>query len=379
MTRPTKKHNPATYAPKEAVSEATTQDASTKSKQLRVIVPPLKSVINESPGFSKKQLADHKLDILALCEFGCRYCSSNMGNYLRINQQPFAEATEEQLGVRLLPADEPALTFHYPDVIGQLGRFLATKKKSWGRGKTLVFSMLTDGFSPSLVGNGITRQALEQVLAKTSFRIRVLTKNAAVGTDKWIEFFLRYPGRFVVGLSTGTLDDDWARKIEIATSSPSARLRSLGRLQAAGVPTFGMLCPVFPDVLDEGRLEALIDRINPAAVETVWAEPFNDRVNWKEVRNGYAPGSRGYEWLTRVYEHQEYAAWSEYATELYVRLRDKAVREGWIDKLAYLLYEGHITASDAPAFAGLNGVLLQSKPGEDGRSQNEHIAALQTR
>lgn len=138
-----------------------------------------------------------------------------------------------------------------------------------------------------------------------------------------------------------------------------------------------MLCPVFPDVLDKGCLEELIDRINPAAVETVWSEPFNDRTNWEAVRNAYAPGSRGHEWMTQVYEHQDYAAWSEYATELYVRLRDKAVREGWIDKLAYLLYEGHITATDAPAFAKLKGVLLQSKPGEDGRSQNEHIAALQ--
>lgn len=372
---PINKHNPATREPKEEA----TKNASTKSKQLRVIVPPIKSVINTSPGFAKKQLADYKLDILALCEFGCSYCSSNMGNYLRINQQPFAELTEQQLGVRLLPVDEPALTFHYPDVIGQLERFLATKRKSWGRGKTLVFSMLTDGFSPTLVAGGITKKALQLVLERTSFRIRVLTKNAVVGTDKWIEFFLRYPGRFVVGLSTGTLDDDWARKIEIATSSPSARLRSLGRLQAAGVPTFGMLCPVFPHTLGEGRVEELIDRINPAAVETVWAEPYNDRTNWEAVRNGYPPGSRGYEWLTQVYEHQDYAAWSEYATELYVRLRDKAVREGWVDKLAYLLYEGHITATDAPAFAGLKGVLLQSKPGEDGRSQNEHIAALQAR
>lgn len=61
---PINKHNPITREPKEEA----TNNASTKSKQLRVIVPPIKSVINACPGFAKKQLADYKLDILALCE-----------------------------------------------------------------------------------------------------------------------------------------------------------------------------------------------------------------------------------------------------------------------------------------------------------------------
>jgi DNA repair photolyase len=345
--------------------------------KLKVVeVPALLNPIAKSPGFAKKQLADWKLDVMGLCGFGCRYCSSNEGNYLRINRQPFADLTEEQLGERVLPTDDPALTFVMPDVIEHLERQLHGMPKGFGAGETLVVSMLTDAFSPPPIKDGTTEAALKLVLARTSFRVRVLTKSAIVGRSSWIEFFLRHPKRFVVGLSTGTLDDEWARRVEVNTSSPSSRLRALCELQDAGVPTFGMLCPVFPDAVKRDALAELIDAIRPALCEHVWAEPFNDRSNWKAVRDGYATDSPGYAWLTRVYADGDRDAWSSYATKLYRRLARAARRDGWIEKLRFLLYEGGITTVDAQDFRGLNGVLLQS-PSTDGWSKNVHIRALQ--
>jgi len=352
------------------------QKARDAVKNKLVVVPSVDGPIKESHGFAKKRLSTFKLDILGLCGFGCRYCSSNTGNYLRINRKRFANLTEEQLGERVYPIDDPALTFVWRDVLAKLEAQLRRKPRSWGQGETLVFSMLTDGFSPSLVADGTTRRALELVLERTSFRIRVLTKNAIVGTREWIEFFLQHRERFVVGLSTGTMDDDWSRQIEIGTSLPSARLRALRALQDAGVVTYGMLCPVFPDVLTSGRLDQLIDSIRPKQCETVWAEPFNDRANWRTVRDGYPVGSEGYQWLSRVFEAREPGAWSAYAADLYTHLHRRAVREEWIHKLVYMLYERGIVAADAPAFAGLQGVSLQSPTGADGRSRNPHIAAV---
>jgi DNA repair photolyase len=346
---------------------------------LVVDVPSVQNPIAESPGFAKKLLSDYKLDSLGCCEFGCHYCSSNWGNYLRINRQRFADLAEVQIGQRLYPSDEPRLTFHWPDFGKKLTAQLAKKPSDWGRGMTLVYSMLTDGFSPSLVKDGITEATLRAVLERTEFRIRVLTKNAIVGTPKWIEFFRKHSDRFVVGLSIGSTDDKWAKQVERFTPPPSRRLDVLNDLQDAGIPTYGMLCPVFPDAMESNKLEELIDRIRPEMVEHVWAEPFNDRKNWPQVRNGYAPGSVGYKWLTAVYEDGKKYLWSEYATELYVRLRDKARREGWLHKLRYLLYEDAITEKDAKAFRGLKGVLLQSKPAENGKSRNPYIAALQSR
>jgi DNA repair photolyase len=237
--------------------------------------------------------------------------------------------------------------------------------------------MLSDGFSPTLVQQGITEAALRLLLERTSFRIRILTKNSIVGSDDWVGFFAAHPGRFVVGLSVGTLDDEWARRIEIGTSSPSSRLRAVASLQAAGVPTYGMLCPIFPDILAAADvLEQLVDSISPRLVETIWAEPYNDRVNWRVVRDGYSAGSYGYDWLTRVYERGERREWSRYASALYTRLRLKAESEGWLSKLKYLLYEHDIVVSDAPAFRGLEGVLLQSPQTEHGLSRNPAFAVF---
>ena len=342
-----------------------------------VHVPSIKIPITKSPGFAKKELSDFKLDCLGLCGFGCRYCSSNHGNYLRMNKKFFADLTEEQLGTRSTPSENPSLMFDWPDFWERLSEQLAKKPYDWGQGMTLVYSMLTDGFSPMLVGSGKTEETLGAVLEHTQFRIRVLTKNAIVGTDKWLSIFHQHADRFVVGLSIGSLDDRWAKKVEMFTPPPSRRLEALTRLQDAGIATYGMLCPVFPDVLDGDRLEQLVDRIRPDLVEHVWAEPYNDRSNWRHVREGYEIGSYGFNWLTEVYERGNKTLWSEYATELYVRLRDKARREGWLGKLRYLLYEDKITEQDAKKFRGLKGVLLQSKPAENGKSRNPYIAALQ--
>lgn len=345
------------------------------SQRRLVVVQPTVTLVKESPGFRKKDLSDYKLDLLALCEFGCRYCSSNNGNYLRIMRGAFAEAAEEQLGKRLTPNDDPYLMIGYRDVVGHLERELRRKPTGWGSGFTLVFSMLTDGFSPWLVTNGVTRAALDLILQRTGFRVRVLTKNAVVGSSEWIEYFLAHKDRFVVGLSTGTLDPKWSTRVEIGTSQPQARLRALRALQDAGVATYGMMCPIFPDAA--ARLDELVDAIRPDRCETVWAEPFNDRQNWVHVRDGYHPDSEGYRWLTRVYGAGEKAEWSRYATGLYVRLRLRAEAEGWLEKLKFLLYERGIVAEHARSYCDRRGLMLQSPADNDGHSKNPHFRAVQ--
>lgn len=55
----------------------------------------------------------------------------------------------------------------------------------------------------------------------------------------------------------------------------------------------------------------------------------------------------------------------------------RAMKEGLSDRLRFLLYENLITEDDAARLGGLDGILLQSKPDEDGRSKNEFIARYQ--
>lgn len=81
-------------------------------------------------------------------------------------------------------------------------------------------------------------------------------------------------------------------------------------------------------------------------------------------------------WMTQAFETEDESIWSRYATDLYVRIHDKAVADGWSEKLRYLLYEYRVTAQDAPRFQRMDGVLLQSAS-ETEKSRNPYIAALQ--
>ena len=128
-------------------------------------------------------------------------------------------------------------------------------------------------------------------------------------------------------------------------------------------------------------LATLIEQIRPDRCERVWAEPYNDRDNWRAVQAGYQGESQSWHWFDRAFGSGEPLYWSSYATELYARLKYLAERDGWLPRLRYLLYEDGIIHNDALWFRGLAGVLLQSKPVDEGpskgRSRNPHIAALQ--
>jgi hypothetical protein len=78
-----------------------------------------------------------------------------------------------------------------------------------------------------------------------------------------------------------------------------------------------------------------------------------------------------------VYERGNKAEWSRYATELYVRLRLRGEREGWLPKLRYLLYEHGIVSEDARSYCDTRGLMLQSPSDLEGRSRNPHIRAFQ--
>jgi hypothetical protein len=129
-------------------------------KNRLVVVPNRKLLITSAAGFAKKGLADDHIEASALCGFGCEYCSSNAGNYLRINRARFAKITEEQLGERLYPLTSPELMMVYTRVLEQLEAELRSKKPGFGRGRVLVASELTDLFALDLVAQGITRGVL---------------------------------------------------------------------------------------------------------------------------------------------------------------------------------------------------------------------------
>ncbi len=347
-------------------------------KSTLIEMPPRKTIIAKS-SWTKKELADVHLEALLFCEYGCTYCSSNAGLHLRFQKNSINAAVADQTNESFNPHDAAQIVIAYSEFLEALDDQLSRKRRKPGAGKTLVYSQLTDGFSPVLLRTGTCRKVLDLLLEKTEYRIRILTKNAIIGRPEWVDYFAKHSDRFVVGLSIGTLDDEFARRLELRTSRPTSRASALRNLQDAGVPTFGMLCPVFPTVLESDELERLVEAIRPERCEHVWAEPYNERHNWGSVRDSFVEQSPMWQWMTRVFADGFQPIWSDYATSLYRRILRTAIDGGWDDKLNYLLYEDQITPEDAPAFLELRGVLLQSKPKTDGSSRNQSFAEFQLR
>ncbi len=344
--------------------------------RLAVVQGPSRPILPCS-GFVKKDLAHDHIESSFKCASSCRYCSTNSGYPARIRGAELDAAVAAQFGIDVKAASEARLALYDPRFLDHLRAQLDESGPDLGRGRTLMVSQLTDPLSPPIVELGIARTMLVLLLQRTQYRLRVLTKNAGVAGPDWLDLFSQYRDRVVVGLSIGSLDNEWTKAMEIDTSPPSARVRALHRLQDSGIATFAMLCPMFPEVLEGDHIERLVESMRASRVEHFWAEPFNDRSNWKAVRAAYEEGSPGYAWMTNVFEERRSDLWSAYATELYARLRAKAERENWLGKLRYLLYENDITTSDAATFADLRGVLLQSKPGADGRSKHPSFARFQ--
>lgn len=352
-----------------------------KMKKIVNIDHPLKYAIQPCPGFIKKELASYHLELSGICEFGCVFCSTDFGLGTLFKIQTYRAAARSQY-----PSDFPdgdpdihefckTYAMSYLDILQKIEIGLTGIDPEKTIGKTLMFGQLVDNFGPELMKEGITRRAMEMVLEKTYFRIRCLSKSTAVAHGSLMELYLEYPDRFIVGLSIGTVDDSLARKIEVGTSRPSARIKALHKLQDAGVKTYGMLCPVLKSAVD--GLESLVDQINPQVCEHIWVESYNDRSNWGIVQKALGTDHPDYEWFAKAYGSKDTALWSSYTTELYTRIRDKAEVDGWISKLRYLLYEGDITESDAPEYKGhiARDVLLQGvKDKETGKSKNPAFA-----
>ena len=343
--------------------------------QLAVVDPPKKFVQKSSWG--KKELGDFHVDMLKFCEFGCPYCSSNNAPHLRFLPSAVRSSISEQIGHNFSPHRDGGVTIAYRDAIPSLHSELTRCRYRNDYGKTLVYSQLTDGFSPTLVSSGATRATLDLLIRHTRFRIRILTKNAVVGTDEWIRYFDYHRDRFTIGLSIGTLDDRLGQQIECGTSLPSERIAALRRLQDAGLSTYGMLCPVFRQPLMTDELEELISLLRLERCEKVWFEPYNNRRNWQQVRDAFDKQSER-DWFTEVFEEKRTDLWSDYAGHLYRRVRRAADAGGWTDKIRYLLYEASMEREHMHMLKDLKGILFQSPTAEDGLSRNEAVRSVQT-
>jgi DNA repair photolyase len=165
------------------------------------------------------------------CEHGCIYC--------------FARPTHEYLGLSagldfeskiMVKIDAPRL----------LEAELSSSK--W-QPQVLVMSGVTDPYQPIERKLRITRGCLE-VLAKFRNPVAIITKNRLVTRDIDLLGELAEYGAAAVNVSITSLDPSMQRVLEPRTSSPTARLETVAKLRAAGIPVGVMVAPIIPGLTD---------------------------------------------------------------------------------------------------------------------------------
>ena len=189
------------------------------------------------------------------CQFGCTYCyARDTHRYAMersgaaVEPMPAWEAFERRILVKTGVAEVLARTLD-PARLG---------------GHSLVIGTATDPYQPAERRFRLTRRVLEVLLQYRGLALGIITKSPLVTRD--LELLRRLAERHevTVNISLATLDRRLARRLELRSPAPRARIRALGRLTAAGVHAGLLVAPILPGITD-GR--AQLDRLLGAAKE----------------------------------------------------------------------------------------------------------------
>lgn len=180
----------------------------------------------------------YSIDPYQGCEHGCIYCDSRQRHArMGYSASPDAETgiVHKPTAARLLQAELAAPGYRcMPIALGTTG----------------------DAYQPGERRSGITRAILEVLLA-ARHPVSVLTKSALIlrDLDLWKELAAQGLGRVAISLSS--LDGELARQLEPRASSSRARLETMQRLAAAGVPVAIVVAPLIP-ALNDQEMESLL-------------------------------------------------------------------------------------------------------------------------
>ncbi|PRY78722.1 DNA repair photolyase [Yoonia maritima] len=178
------------------------------------------------------------------CEHGCIYC--------------FARPSHAFLGL------SPGLDFETkliarPNAAEQLHKELSSSRYEPA---TIAIGTNTDPYQPIEKTRGIMRDIM-QVLSDFNHPVAIVTKGTLIERDIDILAPMAAKGLLRVGVSVTTLDPKTSRAMEPRVPQPAARLRTIARLTAAGVPVRVMVAPIVPALTDH-ELEAILEASSSA-------------------------------------------------------------------------------------------------------------------
>jgi len=183
------------------------------------------------------------------CEFGCTYCYARDTHRYAVERSgmepeplPDWEAFERRILVKT-GVDEV------------LERTLDPARLN---GQPLVIGTATDPYQPAERRFQLTRRILQALLRFRGLAIEIISKSPLVVRDIDLLQQLGERHEVTINVSLATLDRRLARRLELKSPVPEARLRGLRRLTAAGIYAGLLMAPILPGITDSragmGRL-----------------------------------------------------------------------------------------------------------------------------
>ena len=125
-------------------------------------------------------------------------------------------------------------------------------------GQPLVIGTATDPYQPAERRFQLTRRILQALLRFRGLAIEIISKSPLVVRDIDLLQQLGERHEITVNVSLATLDRRLARRLELKSPVPEARIRGLRRLTSAGVYAGLLMAPILPGITDSragmGRL-----------------------------------------------------------------------------------------------------------------------------
>ncbi len=136
-------------------------------------------------------------------------------------------------------------------------------------GRTLGISAVADPYPPEEADLGLTRKCIE-VLSRHPVAVGVATKSPLVCRDAGLLSAIARRQGGCASISICTLDSGLAARLEPGAPPPSARLRAIGDLAAAGVPAGVRVAPVIAGLTDAELRPILQAAREAGAVFATW-------------------------------------------------------------------------------------------------------------
>jgi DNA repair photolyase len=216
------------------------------------------------------------------CEFGCTYCYARDTHRWTVERavrrnEGTREGNEERTESSIVPSFHRSLLL--PEeafekeilVKSEVAEVLArTLKPAQMAGHTLVIGTATDPYQPAERQFRLTRRILEVLRSYHGLSIGIITKSPLITRDLDLLQALSQRHEVSINISLATADRRLARRLELRSPIPEARLRALRRLTEGGVYAGLLVAPIIPGVTDDwAGLARLIEAAKEAGARYV--------------------------------------------------------------------------------------------------------------